>query len=482
MKQRVIPAIFTLGLYLSAGLSPSHSDNLGLPELGDMGTSVISQQQEYQLGRAWLMSYRAQVPALYDPLSQIYAEQLIYKLASHSELKKPQLELIIVKNATLNAFAVPGGVVGMHSGLFNYTTTEDELASVLGHELAHLSQRHFARSVQQQQNSSVPTMAGMLGGLILAAAGSADAGMAAITATQAAALQNQLRYSRDNEQEADRIGMETLNKSGYDPNAMATMFAGMQRTMRFSSVPPEFLLTHPLTESRVSDARNRAQKYPRGMYTDNLDFQLTKVRINLLTSRSAFDAIKRYEAALKKNDRNAEAYHYVLALAYTDSKQLGLAKKHLAPLLKKEPYRIQYVLADIGIDVAEKSYESALGKLAKQLQINPNNYPLSMAYADALEKAGKAPEAEKVLITQSKLRPNDPFVWYELAETYGLAGNVIGVHQARADYFILVGDLDRAELQLSYALPLTRGDRITTARINRRMEEIQNLKEQLEQL
>jgi predicted Zn-dependent protease len=484
MKQYLIPALLSASLFFSTGLSPLHSQDLSLPELGgNDGGSLISNQQEYQLGRAWLMSFRAQVSVVYDPLSQTYIEQLLYKLANNSELKNPRLEVVIVRNNTLNAFAVPGGVVGVHSGLFSFSGTEDELASVLGHELAHLSQRHFQRGVEQQQRAAIPTMAGMLAGLVLAASGSGDAGMAAITASQAAALQNQLRYSRENEQEADRIGMETLNKAGYDPNAMASMFGGMQRSMRYSgNRPPEFLLTHPLTENRISDARTRAMQYSRKMYTDNLDFQLIKLRLDLLSSRSSFEAIKRYEAELKKNDRNAEAYHYALALAYTDTKQLDKAKQHLSLLLKKDPMRIHYILADVDIDIEEKAYARALPKLQKQLKINLGNHAFSMAYADVLTKAGKPREAELVLKEQSKARPNDPHVWYQLAETYGLSGNIIGVHQARAEYFILTGVLEKAQKQLSYALPLASSDKVTTARIRRRMEEIENLKDQLKAL
>jgi predicted Zn-dependent protease len=484
MKQRLIPAALCASLLFFSSLSPLHSQDMTLPELGgDGGGSLISDQQEYQLGRAWLMSFRAQVPAVYDPLSQVYVEQLLYKLATHSELRNPRLEVIIVKNTSLNAFAVPGGVVGVHSGLFNFSNNEDELASVLGHELAHLSQRHFQRGVEQQQRSSIPTMAGMLAGLVLAASGSGDAGMAAITATQAAALQNRLRYSRENEQEADRIGMETLNKAGYDPNAMATMFGGMQRTMRYSgNRPPEFLLTHPLTENRISDARTRAMQYQRGMHTDSLDFQLIKLRLDLLNSRNSFEAIKRYEAALKKNPRNAEAYHYALTLAYTDSKQLEKAKQHLSLLLKQDSTRIHYILADVDIDIAEKAYSRALPKLKTQLKINTGNHPLSMAYADVLLKSGQAKAAEDILKAQSKARPNDPHVWYQLAETYGLSGNIIGVHQARAEFFVLTGNLEKAQKQLSYALPLVSNDKITNARIRRRMEEIENLKEQLNSL
>jgi predicted Zn-dependent protease len=229
-----------------------------LPDLGDGG--VVPAGQEYYLGRAWLMSFRRQVPLVNDPILQEYLEALVYRLAETSELKDRRLEIVIIDNASINAFAVPGGVVGVHNGLIAKSENEAQLASVLTHELAHISQRHFSRGVESRQNASVPTMAGLLGGLVLVATGAGDAGIATMMGTQAAVQQNQLRFSRQNEQEADRIGMQNLERSGMDPNATAGMFEVMQATSRrYGSNPPEFLLSHPLTENRIADARKRAR-------------------------------------------------------------------------------------------------------------------------------------------------------------------------------------------------------------------------------
>ena len=217
-----------------------------LPELGEVSASPYSLQQEYDLGRLWLKMFRTQVTTVDDPQLQSYLESLLYNLAANSELKQRQLETVIVDNSTINAFAVPGGVIGVHSGLFLFSDNEAQFAGVLAHELAHLSQRHFSRSIDKAREANIPSLAGMLAGIILAATVGADAGIATITASQAAALDSQLRFSREHEQEADRVGMETLSRSGMDPNGIPSMFENMNANLRYArSKPPEFLLTHP---------------------------------------------------------------------------------------------------------------------------------------------------------------------------------------------------------------------------------------------
>lgn len=468
---------------LAANAVLADDGGLQLPELGDSSSSLVSGRQEYELGRAWLKVFRSQVRTVTDPLLQDYLENLIYQLAVHSQLKDRRLEVVVVDNPTINAFAVPGGVIGVHNGLFLYADNEAQLASVLGHELAHLSQRHFARGVEAQQRAAIPTMAGLLASLVLAATAGGDAGMAAMTATQAAALQNRLNYSRQNEQEADRIGMDTLVDSGYDPNAFAGMFSNMQSMYRYAGQrPPEFLLTHPLTESRISDARNRARDYPRKVYVDNLDYQLMRTRVERQLAGNNSDAIKRFKARLKGNSRHPEADHYGLTLAYLHAGQINDARAELQPLLAKDPRRLAYVVTDAEIDIAGGNYDKAITKLEQQLRVNPDNHPLTMTYADALLKAQQPHKAEAVLVEHVKTHPNDPSIWYLLAETHGLAGNIVGVHQARAEYFVLSGVLDRAQQQLGYALPLVRGDNLTTAKIEERIRQIEDMKQAMKKL
>ncbi|HSB95707.1 MAG TPA: M48 family metalloprotease [Spongiibacteraceae bacterium] len=481
-KQKVAAWLLSACM-IYADAAAAVESSVSLPELGDSASATFSTQQEYELGRAWLKLFRSQVQTVSDPLLQDYLEYLIYKLASYSQLKDRRIEVVIIDNPTINAFAAPGGVVGVHNGTFLSADNEAQLASVLGHELAHLSQRHFVRGQEQQQRTMLPTMAAMLGSLVLAATSRGDAGIAAMAATQAASQQAQLRFSRENEQEADRIGMETVVNAGYDANAFASMFENMLAANRFyGRNPPEFLLTHPLTESRVADARNRARDYPRKVYVDNLDFQLMKARVEVQLASNASEALKKFKGRLKGQSRNQEADHYGLTLAYLQSSQPKEARAQLDPLLTEDPHRLAYIVTDAEIDIAMGGAERAAEKLRQQLRVNPDNYPLTMTYANALLKINQPQQAEAVLQAQVKLRPTDPDVWYLLAETHGLAGNIVGVHQARAEYFVLNGVLDKAEKQLSYALPLVKGDNVTTTKIEERIRQIKALKEQMQKM
>jgi len=252
-------------LSIQTSLALSATEGLKIPNLGQTSTSLFSTDYEHQLGRTWLKIFRSQAPTVDDPLLYAYLESLVFDLVSHSELQDRRIELVIVDNPSINAFAVPGGIIGVNNGLFMYAQTEDEFATVIAHEIAHLSQRHFSRRVEQAQANAPLNIAGMLAGILLAATTGTDAGLAAMTATQAALQDQQLRYSRANEAEADRVGMRTLYEAGYDPYAAPAMFERMLASNRYNSGNriPEFLRTHPLSENRIADTRNRAMQYPK---------------------------------------------------------------------------------------------------------------------------------------------------------------------------------------------------------------------------
>ena len=269
-----------------------------LPSLGDSSSGIVSPEQEHQLGRAWLSLLRGQVPQLSDPLLKDYLERSVYRLAETSQLQDRRLEFVLLDSPQLNAFAAPGGIIGVNGGLFLHAQTEAEYASVLAHELAHLSQRHFARGLEAQKRMQLPLMAAMLAGVVAAAAGAGDAGIAAIISTQAAAIQSQRRFSRQNEQEADRIGIINLERAGYDPRAMPEMFGRLMRQYRYDQKPPEFLLTHPVTESRIADTKNRAEQYPDTGVEDSLRYQLLRARVELKFESTPGVSAKRFRAML----------------------------------------------------------------------------------------------------------------------------------------------------------------------------------------
>jgi len=455
VSQVIRQLIIAISLGLSANATFAEVE---LPVLGDTSSALVSPVQEKILGQRYLKLYRSQVPTSSDPLVINYLEKLIDELLPYSQLEDKHIDLVVVKNPTLNAFAIPGGVMGVHTGVFNYAKTENQLAAILSHEMGHLSQRHYARMLEQQKNSTIPMLVGMVAGLAMIANDHGDSGMAAIMGTQAALQSSALRFSRENEQEADRIGMQTMLDAKLDPYAASDMFEEMLHLSSGSRRPPEYLLTHPVTERRVADARNRAMQFPKKAYPDNIEFQLMRSRIRFELEDTPQLAVKRFKSELEGDSLSPDASRYGLALAYSQTGQFDLARTTLQPLLDKDPKRITYLIMSTDIDVAAERYKPALDLLETQLKLNPDNYPLTIRYGEALMKAGLYAKSAELLDRYSRKRSNDDYVWYLLAEVNGLNGNILGVHEARAEYFIANGIYDKAQVQLRNALRLAKGN------------------------
>lgn len=434
--------------------------------------------KEHLVGQEWLRALRAQAPIIDDPLLNDYIEHLTYRLAAHSELRDRRLSLVIINSPAINAFAVPGGIIGVNAGLFLNAQTEDELAGVLAHEIAHLSQRHFARTVEEAQKKQLAQGAALLASILVIASAGGDAGLATLATTQAAALQAQLRFTRRNEQEADRIGMRTLIRADKDPEAMSRFFERLQKSTQFlGQKPPEYLLTHPVTESRIADARNRSAQFPIKHYADNLDFHLLKTRVRVFYSKEINKLIKQLENELEGNTTFGQiSSRYGLVLALTKAKRYKEAEKMLKPLLKQNPDKIAYVLAKANIASADEKYAKAARILAPHYKNNPNNYPLTMYYADALIDQGNADKAALILKQFAVARPKDPLLWSLLSIAQGKSQNIVGVHQARAEYLYLRGNTKRAIQQLEFALEIADADFPLLSKINGRIEELRSTK------
>ena len=452
-----------------------------LPSLGDASSSMVSPQQEHQLGRAWLSLVRGQVSQLSDPQLKDFVETSVYRLSETSQLQDRRLEFVLLNSPQINAFAAPGGIIGVNGGLFLYAQTEAEYASVMAHELAHLSQRHFARGLEAQQRMQIPVMAGMLAGIVAAAAGAGDLGIAAIASTQAAAMQEQRRFSRQNEQEADRIGLVNLEKAGYDPRAMPSMFERLMRQYRYDRKPPEFLLTHPVSESRIADTRNRAEQYSGQGITDSVRYQLMRARVQLTYEDTTGLAAKRFRNMLDENPE-LEAARYGLAIAQIKGGQYKQARETLQPLLTKAPNDVVYNLAQIELDMASNRLGEAQSRIERLQTLYPSNYPLKQARIDLLMKQGRTQDAERDLDLLLKDRSKDPDVWYQVAEVRGLSGNTIGLHQARAEFFALVGDYNQAIEQLDFAKRRAINNFQLASRIDARQRELMEDKRIIEQM
>lgn len=455
------------------------ADPVKLPDLGDSASSVVSLQQEYQTGQSWMRAFYRQAKVADDPLLYDYLHDLVQRLAVHSQLEEKRFNLLVVDSKAFNAFAVPGNVVGINTGLFHYAETEDQLAAVIGHELAHLSQRHYARSLDRQKNQSIATLAGLLGSLLILASGDAEAGIAAVTATQAAAIDNQLKYSRIQEQEADRIGMQTLANAGMNPEAVAHMFQHMLVVTRYRTDirQYDFLLTHPLSDTRVADAFNQARDYTRIPDQDSFNFHLMKARVILKDSQNPKTAIALFRRE-SEDSKYTKASEYGLALALLADGQLQEAAKLIDQLYNEAPHQLAFAIAKVELLAAQGKLEEALALGQQHLALSPTNYPLSVLTAKLLQEANQPAQAAQVLRRLvASGQPDTPNVWYALAETEGLAGNILQVYLARAEYYIRIGAFPQAQKNLHLAEPLLQGDMQALSRLQMRLRSIEQLQQ-----
>ncbi|SDL42110.1 Putative Zn-dependent protease, contains TPR repeats [Modicisalibacter muralis] len=454
----------------------------GLPELGSGGTSV-SGGEEFRLGRAWLRQFRAQTQSWHDPIAQAYIESLIARLLPYSEIGDTRLIVTLVDIRLLNAFAVPGGVIGVNAGLFTFAADKDAFASVLAHELGHLSQRHYARRMQRLEETQLPTMAAMLASMVIAAGGGGSAGVAAMMGTQAAFMQDQLAYSRRFEQEADRVGLEAMASAGLDPQAMPEMFRAMQRLTNLQGGnPPEFLLTHPVTESRVSDTQARAdQLTARGAATDAADgesaYAMVRARALLELNRSNPSLAM---AQLRQDEAPKIALRYLEALTAAQRGDTDTALETLDALARQMPNlsMIPASAAEVALDAGRR--DAALKRAERILRLSPGYLPAQMVRAEVLLQDAPA-EAFEVLRDMSQSESENPHVFTLLAEAAGRSGHTAWGLLARAEQLQLTGHIDHAIEQLEVAedAATQANDFVMASRIQERREEYLEYRETL---
>lgn len=478
MSSLLSPVCAGLLLLLSLSWSSPLRAESSLPDLGGVSASPLSPEQEYRLGRAWLRQLRGHVSLLNDPLVQEYAEHLVYRLASHSDLAEPDLAIVLVNSRDINAFAVPGGVIGLNAGLFLNARREDEVAAVVAHEIAHVSQHHFGRRLAESQRMSKAVLAAMLASLAVAIAGDAEAGMAGLMTTQAAAIQAQLAYSRTQEREADRVGMQTLVSAGLDPHAMAAFFEQLLRDQQFSSDPPEFLMTHPITEERIADARGRAHALPGVALHDSLHFQLVKARISALFFASAEQAVVHFRSSWTGGDTlQQQAAGYGLAVALWRNREYQEAAIVLDSLRRRHPDELWYRLALAEVAQGAEQHQVAITTLRELESLMPGNYAVSVMLAYSLIREQQPLEAEALLTPLLQKRPHDAALWRLAADAWGNSGQLAEAHLARGEYLFLSGREDKGIEQLQFALKESTDSFPLHSRIRARLREMEMLRD-----
>ena len=431
----------------------SQEKDLNLPNLGDRVSGVISLEQERMLGQGFLEQVYAQAPLIDDPIIQEYTELLIYKLSETSKVKDRQFTIVLIDEKSLNAFAAPGGVIGVNGGLFLSAGNEAQLASVLGHELAHLSQRHFARNVLRGRDSNLASSLVMVSAIALAIISNNPT---AFITGPAALQQQQLRYSRIFEREADRYGFNNLIAAGYDPAGMGEMFENMAKVRKLAGDnPPEFLLTHPITSSRVSDAFNAADQIEfTGGKKNTINFEFIKGRLKArYNSLSPQAAVRYFEKLYKDIPTNENKYAYIMALQ--SNGQTDQALNVMNDILRKFPKNLilnttksEILLSGNRLSLAQKNIEQVLN-------ISPRNYPASIIKAKILSSKKEFIKAEEILRDLLISKNRDPGLWMQLSEVQRAGKNIVGYHLSRGEYYTLIGDFDNALNQFQFALSLS---------------------------
>ncbi|MFW6346862.1 MAG: M48 family metalloprotease [Halomonas sp.] len=471
-----------LALTLPAGAQwtqPRWDSDEGLPNLSSADSQAAS-GEEFALGRAWLRQFRARAPQWQDPLAQAYVESLVAGLLPHSGLGGATPLVALVDSRRLNAFAVPGGVVGVNAGLFAFAEEEAALASVLAHELGHLSQRHYARGKARAEQTQVPAMAAMLAGMLIAAAGGGDAGIGVAMGSQAAFIQDQLAYSRRFEQEADRIGLQAMAEAGYDPQAMVRMFRAMQRMASLQGGnPPEFLLTHPLTESRISDTQDRAGQLAVSRPRDE-DIHYHLIRARALLAIHARDP-QQATTRLQQDGAPAPARRYLEALVAAERGDTDSALRHLDDLAQALPDLALLPASAAMVAFEAGRYDDAIARSQRQLRLMPGHMPTRRVLGEALLQRDPD-EAWQVLRELADQRPEDPQLFTLLAEAAGRSGREAWGHLARAEQMQLTGRISEAIRQLDVARQVAQreGDSAVAARIEQRREAFIGYRETLE--
>ncbi|MCY4657445.1 MAG: M48 family metalloprotease [Gammaproteobacteria bacterium] len=414
-----------------------------LPDLGAASAHVLSPHQEKQIGEIVLLNLR-RGPLTKDPIIKYFVESHLQGIAQYSDLRDFNLKLVTVESKQLNAFAIPGGVIGINLGLILSAQDVHEYSSVIAHELAHLSQRHHARSMQQQSNLVVQNLVGFIASAVLIAAGGTEPGFATIMGTEALVQGQALAFSRSHEIEADRVGFNTLVKAGYDPFGATRMFERMHQKYRYQRALPEYFSTHPLTVNRIADMRSEAEKLTieTKEYQPSKDYQNLRSKIKVLAAEAPADAI-----AVAEDETDP----YGLAYAYSRDNQHELAVEQMSRAYSESENSIFLAAsyAEILMD-AEKAQE-ALDLLDKWLFDYPDHTLLSLLKCDALKRLNRVEESVKILSKQAQLNKTDHDIWFKLAEHAGMIDNLTVAYRARAEYHALRGEFDDSLRQLQHA-------------------------------
>lgn len=449
--QPIVPARFA---------QPANAQTL--PDLGDESQALFTPAQERKLGESVVRQIRAQGAYLEDPEVNDYLNELGQRLVLAVPDSKQDFEFFAVADPSINAFALPGGYVGVNTGLILLTQTESELASVLAHEITHVTQHHFTRSLAGQQRSLLYAIAALAVAIAASRAGGSSSGQAAnaaIASAQAISMQSQLNYTRENEFEADRIGFQRLDAAGFDDSGMAALMQRLQKQSRFSeSNIPSYLRTHPITYERIAEAQARAQGKPYRQVQDSLEFHLVRALLKSYTGTPR-EAVVYFDESLKEHKFNSEiAARYGLVASLLRADDLKRAKIELATLAKIAPPHpmIEAMTGHVLMESGE--LDAAITLFASALQRYPNKMQLVYDYPEALLKANRPREAVAFLDRELLRFPENGPLHRLAAQAYADLGKKMQQFRHQGEYYAWQGDLRSAVFQYEQASKAADGD------------------------
>ena len=466
------------GLFATTQLSHTQiflpTQNMGQTEVPDIGSGIglLDQQKEKLIGEKVYREVHRQMPTIQDAWLEDQFLEVFSGILSQTQLGQP-IGLVIIKDPQINAFAVPGGLFALNTGLITSAKNLDEIAGVMAHEIAHVAQRHYSRSQEAFKGQGLLALAGIIVGAAIASQADSDVGSAVMLGTQAALMDKQLSYSRNQEREADRIGMQFMYAAGYNPQSMADYFETMHRATSRVSFLPDFWLTHPLTTERMSEARLRANQLPQvksKIY--DLDFDILKWYTQVVSNQAT--EIQLQALANQKNIAGllALSKFYLMQGDYTQAQsnldlvKIKLKSHILVPLIQTDIY--------LGQNKFDQAYDS-ISSLQKTM---PENRALSYKLAEVLIGQGKIDQAQTLVQRFIRKNQRDIEGWQLLQQATNLdkssplqAVNVL-CYRAEAEYWS--GYEENAIKSMLHAQRLAKGNLAMSAKIESRLKQMQD--------
>ena len=446
-----------------------------LPDFGDASEQVLSPFEERVLGEAFMREIRSRLTVVSDPLVEQYIQSLGYRLVASSERRDYEFTFFVVEDESLNAFAAPGGYIGINAGMVLATRSESELASVLAHEIAHVTQRHIARGFAHASRSNIPVLAGILAAIVIGSQ-NVEAGQATAAAVIGSSAQRQINFTRQNEMEADRVGIRMLADAGFDPLEMAGVFESLQTAARYARTPPEYLSTHPLTTNRIAEARERAERLPYRQHESSEAYFIVRA---MLRVRVARDPQRVLDELVDERDsgtsRSDVANSYGQALAMIRLGREEDARDLLERLVDSRPDDMATRAELARSERRSGNIERALELYADGLELYPGDRHLSAGYAAALTEVGRMEETLALIDDYERRNAMGPEMFRLRADAYGKLGRELESRAALAEHFYLNGQLGRAIHQLRLAMQVPERDQTfyRIARIEARLEELE---------